>query len=133
MKDSEELNLPDRIIIDLREVIKDLSEIQSHYVVYKEFSLKDIIAELLLCNPYIDYSENIWYALEKRVGNRIDLLDLEEVDRLFQIIVLLVDATIQNKLPKRIDTGEYIFDKWVSNTAVMLIKQSIIPNLMRST
>ena len=108
------------VVIDLRDVLTDFSQLREQYDLYKRFPLRLIVETILVSSAYEDNGEFLWMQAEKYLTEVFDYIDLTMLDVFFATVTEYLDLTIQRKLPKEVDTYKYVFHSWIDGTTVML-------------
>jgi len=90
------------------------------YFLYQYVSLKDLLVELLSLKMG-DYSEHVWFLLEKKIPEPIfDKLDFDYIDLFLHDLMERVDYLIRVKTQNTLDYTDYIFFRWLSETSVLI-------------
>jgi hypothetical protein len=108
------------IAVDIREVVRDFQDVTNMAGIYKRFPLKDMIQVILSVNQYISYNDTIWFEVESRMAGDMEHIDFNVLELFFETLAFGVDEHIRRFLPDYIDQSEYIFDKWVDSTTILL-------------
>lgn len=118
------LSQPRYIVVDIRDVLKDYSANRNYHPVYKHFPLSDMVQCILTVNPYEDHGEYFWNELDRRFteANCEDALDFNVLSLFYELLCTYLDENIRQKLPSHIDSGEFVFHRWVSSTAILMQK-----------
>lgn len=114
------------IIVDLRPILLSFSKTASWYPLYNVFPLKDIIGHILSLSNYLDSFEHIYFEIENRLDSKQvnDTFELDNLDLFMEALIHDVDSTIENKTGDPDILENYTFDRWIDETAVILIKES---------
>lgn len=115
------------VLVDLSEVIHDAKRSKSMYDVFSRFTLSDMIEQILAVDPYIDYSQHVYDALESRFDDD-DVLDMELFGLFFEYLTGTVDTAIKEQYidildRERLFDGKrcsWIFVKWIDNTTALI-------------
>lgn len=113
---------PNYLVVDIRDVLTAYTRCIPCYQIYRHFPLSEMIQCILSVNAYEDNGEFFWMELDRRFdqANSVEVLDYELLSFLYETLISYLDENIRSKLPENIDTGEFVFHKWVSQTAVIL-------------
>ncbi len=115
------------IIVDLHSVIHDLSRRKGLYDLFSRFTLADMIEQVLSVDSYIDYSQHVYDALERRFDDDV-YVDLDLFEILFETIVNQVDEQVQYQYRDVIEQLEHkkglraiwLFERWVGQHSVLI-------------
>lgn len=108
------------LVVDIRDTIKEYNSISQFQSIYRYFPLADIISTVLTIESDLDYEPFIFDELERRLGDKLDHINMDNLTIFFETMVLDIDQTIQDKLPVHIRGTDFIFDKWISSTTLIL-------------
>lgn len=117
------------IIVDLEIVIRNLSQRRGLYDLFNRFTLSDMIEQVLSIDPYIDYSQHVYDALERRFDvDDGSVIDAELFELLFESIIRQVDEQVQHQYKDIIEHLErrdgsrtiWLFERWVGQHSVMI-------------
>lgn len=108
------------IVVDIREVYHDFGQYYAMADVYQKFPLKDMIQVILSVNQFISYNDTIWFELESRLAGDMDTVDTNVLELFFETLAFQLDEHVRRFVPYGVDTSEYIFDKWVDSTTILL-------------
>jgi hypothetical protein len=114
--------MPTVIVVDIREVLKVYSSYGGLYNVYRYFPLQEIVQCVLTVNAYGDDGEYFWLELDRRFEshNCTDSVDYNTLSIFHENLCNYLDEHIRQKVPSHVETCEYVFDRWVGNTAIAL-------------
>lgn len=118
-----ELKAPDFICVDVGSVIRTLQSYPNNTSLYPKFPIPNIIQCLLHCSHYYD-DEYVWRELDERFKNEDIQFDFDVLQIFFENLTHDIDSIIRGQVPAYVDTGEYVFHKWVSPTALVLQKDA---------
>lgn len=111
------------LIVDMRLVIEEYIAHKGMYGVFVKFSLADIIETILSVNPYIDYSEAMYDALDRRFGDDDFCLDMSAFTIFYESLIEDIDQAIVEQYKMHllaIKNEAYVFERWVDKTSVLL-------------
>lgn len=114
------------VIIDLTEVIKEYIAYNQFYRLYAKFPLQCIITEILSVRPYDNFTDSIWIECEKRLGSSYDDFDTNHLDIFYDTLASSLDERIRIMFPTCDDYAEYVLDKWINSTTIVLVKNVFI-------
>jgi hypothetical protein len=110
------------VIIDLREIMIELSKDRNKYHVYRHFPIKDIISTFLSIPIYTHYKEAVYLESEMRFnGLNLTCDQIFELEKHYDFLVYTIDkyvVDLLDKVNKEWDT--LVLERWVDNTSVML-------------
>lgn len=115
--------IPERVkylLVDLNTFLREYSDNQVVINLSPKFPFKALITTLLTFNQYLDDRETIWFEIENRFKDEIDNFNFDILEICLDALVLELDEFIRDKAPQSIDTGEFIIDKWVDHTTILL-------------
>ena len=116
------------IIVDLEVVVRNLSQRKGLYDLFSRFTLSDMIEQILSIDPYIDYSQHVYDALERRFDDDEYAINMELFELLFESIVTQVDEQVRHQYKDVIEQLEYkdgshsiwLFERWVGQYSVLI-------------
>lgn len=111
---------PDHIAVDMRPVMVDFGMFHGMQNIYQKFPIPEMVQTILAVNKYNDYTEMLWFELERKFQGDLDIFDRDTLDLCFETLALHLDEYIGQVVPSAVDTSEYIFDKWVDPTTIIL-------------
>lgn len=110
------------LIVDIDDGLVELQELEQFKIIFDKFPLKDIITIILSVEQEKDYSDILFFEMEKRLGELIDVIDLDMFQIFIEYLAKTVDESIDSKSPTNLNPSDYIFENWVSNNIVILKK-----------
>lgn len=116
------------IIVELDSLINELITYRGLYDLFSRFTLPDMIEQILSIDPYIDYSQHVYDAIECRFDDDEYTVNMELFTCLFDSIIQQVDEAVQYQYKDVIDHLEHregqkavwLFQRWVGATAVLI-------------
>ena len=123
------IKTPYFLAIEMRDILSIFKHARHMEFVYSRYSLRDLIATILSMNQYVGYNESLWFELERRFGEEISLdprLDPNTLDLSFEILTHATDEHIRSRVPRVIDTSDYVFDKWVDATTIVMKRDETV-------
>lgn len=113
---------PRIFIIDIREVLDSKMRLRSMYPLYKVYPLQEIIQSILSTSPYEDHGEFFWMMLDERLSRENDStqFDLNTIGIFYESLTDHVDGYIRNKTPMFLDPSEYVFERWIDPTTIVM-------------
>lgn len=118
--------MPQYIAVDVRAAICDFQNYAQMQYLYQRFPLKDIMSTILGVNQFVSYNEHLWFEVEKRFQGCLDQVDPAVLDLFFETLALHLDECIRARLPHYVDQSEYILDRWVDPTTIMLKRDETV-------
>ena len=67
------------LIVDIRESLEEVQELYQLKIIFDKFPLKDIITIILSIEQERDYSDMLFFEMERRLGDLIDVIDLDMI------------------------------------------------------
>ncbi len=110
------------LIVDIRESLEEVQELYQLKIIFDKFPLKDIITIILSIEQERDYSDMLFFEMERRLGDLIDVIDLDMIQIFIENLINIIDSCIYSKLPINIDPSDYILENWINNNVIMLKK-----------
>ncbi len=110
------------LIIDINESLEEIENINQLKIIFNKFPLRDIVSLLLSIEQEKDYNEILFFEMEKRLGELIDIVDLDVIQIFIESLINEIDKCICLKLPNNIDPSKYIFKTWINNNIIMMKK-----------
>ena len=110
------------LIVDIRESLEEVQELYQLKIIFDKFPLKDIITIILSIEQERDYSDMLFFEMERRLGDFIDVIDLDMIQIFIENLINIIDSCIYSKLPINIDPSDYILENWINNNVIMLKK-----------
>lgn len=110
------------LIVDIRESLEEVQELYQLKIIFDKFPLKDIITIILSIEQERDYSDMLFFEMERRLGDLIDVIDLDMIQIFIENLINIIDSCIYTKLPINIDPSDYILENWINNNVIMLKK-----------
>lgn len=120
---------PRFLVIDLKDVIDAHISLNTLYDVYNKFPLQEMISSILSVPSNLDYSEKLNIEVEDRFSDVLDDFDyddpnihrfFEEMELFLDNLAILIDENISRKLKPTFNYEEYVFEKWIDNTSILL-------------
>jgi len=110
------------LIVDIRESLEEVQELYQLKIIFDKFPLKDIITIILSIEQERDYSDMLFFEMERRLGDLINVIDLDMIQIFIENLINIIDSCIYSKLPINIDPSDYILENWINNNVIMLKK-----------
>lgn len=110
------------LIVDIKESLEEIEGLHQLKILFDRFPLKDIITILLSIEQEKDYNDILFFEMERRLGDLIDIIDLDMIQIFIENLINIVDNCIYSKLPLCIDPSNYILDNWINNNVIKLKK-----------
>lgn len=109
------------VVVDLKDEISFLNNYKTAYDLYKILSVKEFI-ENILCVPACDtnFYEVIWGTIETKLKGNLDDLDVNALDIFIDTSAQILDEKLRLSFPNTVDYSEYVLDKWIGNTSIVL-------------
>lgn len=109
------------VIVDLKNEIGFLNSYKSAYDLYKILSVKEFI-ELILCVPACDtdFYDVVWNTIDNKLKGDIDKFNVDILDLFIDTSAQILDEKIRMSFPDSVDYSEYVLDKWIGNTSIVL-------------
>lgn len=111
--------MPKYIIVDLRNFIEFQTLRPLMMGIDQIFPVRSIISTILAFNQYIGYSDAFWFELERR-NKDLDKVNTNVLEIYLEGFVHELDEFIRSKVPKTTDTGQYVIDRWLDSTTIVL-------------
>jgi hypothetical protein len=106
------------VIVDLEDLIKDFSKYRDNYELYSRFPLREIIRSLMFSN--IEDDQLVWLETEIRFGDHYEKLNIDNLSFVYEVLEMSLAEYIGEKLPAHLYFADYVFDRWVSQTAMAI-------------
>lgn len=113
---------PRFFIVDIRDVLNGFATRRQMFPVYKRFPLQDMITCVLSVNAFSDSDEVFWNELECRYSHddSAEVLNYDTIAMFYELLCSYVDEYIRLKVPPSIDTCEYVFDRWLGYSSIIM-------------
>ena len=112
-----------RIIVDLRRIIEEHMQRKALYGFFSKFSLQDLITTVLSIDPYIDYSQHIYDALEMRFEDDDIWMDMDLFVIFYETLISDIDSAVVEQYAIEFDEihkSSYIIERWIDRSSVLL-------------
>jgi len=120
---------PRYVAVDMRDYLTTFGPLPNMQYLYVRFPVRDLIATILSINQYIGYNESMWFEMERRFSDALfndPRFDPNTLELFFETMAYAMDAHIRERVPSSIDMSEYIFDKWVDATSIMMKRDETV-------
>jgi hypothetical protein len=109
------------VVIDLKDEINFLNSYKTAYDLYKILSVKEFI-ESILCVPACDtnFYDVIWGTIDNKLNGDLDKLNVDALDIFIDTSAQILDEKLRMSFPDCVDYSEYVLDKWIGNTSIVL-------------
>lgn len=108
------------LIVDIYESLEEMESINQLRIIFNKFPLRDIVSLLLSIEQERDYSEILFFEMEKRLGELIDVVDLDMLQIFIENLINRIDECIYTKLPYNIDPSCYVLETWINNNVIIM-------------
>lgn len=109
------------VVIDLKDEINFLNSYKTAYELYKILTVKEFI-ETILCVPACDtnFYDVIWGTIDNKLNGDLDKLNVDALDIFIDTSAQILDEKLRMSFPDCVDYSEYVLDKWIGNTSIVL-------------
>lgn len=110
------------LIVDIKDSLVEIQKLHQLNILYDRFPLKDIISVILSVEQERDYGDILFFEMEKRLGDVIDVLDLDSIQIFIECLIDCVDECILSSLPINVNQSDYILENWLTDNTIVLKK-----------
>lgn len=111
------------LAVDMRLVIERHMRRKALYSFFAKFSLTDLIQTVLSIDPYIDYSQHIYDALEMRFDDDDIGIDMDLFTIFYEGLMEDIDMAIVEQYCiefEDIKRSSYLFRQWIDRTSLLI-------------
>lgn len=118
----EKSTVPEFFIVDISDVLRTFAGHPAMLPLYPYFPLQDMILCILSVNAYEDNDEFFWNELESRFSQSdiYERLDYDVIALLYELLITQVDTFINLVIPQHVDTSEYVFERWLGYSSIVM-------------
>lgn len=112
------------VIVDVSMTVEKYLHHSDLLEFYRLFPLHDVVATLLSVSLQSSMAPGHWdflaFVTEERLGERVDLLDMDSLFLTFEAIVYDIEREITRKYPQYMHSEQYVFYRWVDTKSICL-------------
>jgi hypothetical protein len=118
------MNITNSIMaIDITEVVAKYKDNDRLIDIYRTYPLNEIVESMLSVNPFIDYSDLVYYEIDRRFCDVYSAIDIFLFEVFYEALAEDLDACIYKHIQvytNNTDDLIYIFEKWLDPNSMLV-------------